>query len=430
MRKMKEHVFLDVSDGSCSKKLQVLISKSRQPKSLTYGAAVEAVGSLVTNTNGQLELAAENVTVIGPCIVIDGYPFAPRKSYSPDYIRQFLHLRPRTNAFGALLRIRDAASHAVNEHFRNNGYIHIHTPVLTSNDCEGAGDVFQVKPENEKTVKDMMKDGMSMDEAYFDCNTYLSVSGQLHLEAAVRGLSKVYTFGPTFRAENSRSRLHLAEFYMIEAEAAFIESLEELMNIMENLIKNVTSQVMQKCADDVELLHSSDGNEGPVVSLLQKPFEVMTYEQAIDILGRHSGNFVSQVKKGQGLGKEHELYLVKYAGDCPIFIVDWPSDIKPFYMKQSLQDVSKVSALDLLAPQVGELCGGSLREDNFSLLQDKLQKSGLYEALGWYLELREYGNVPSAGFGMGFERFLQVILGIPNIKDTIPFPRWPHNCKL
>lgn len=186
MRKMKELVFIDVSDGSCSKKLQVLISKSKQPKSLTYGAAVEADGSLVTNTNGQLELAAENVTVVGPCIVVDGYPFAPRKSYPPDYIRQFLHLRPRTNAFGALLRIRDAASHAVNEHLHNNGYIHIHTPILTSNDCEGAGEVFQVKPDSEKIIKEMAKDGLSLDEAYFDSKTYLTVSGQLHLEAAVR----------------------------------------------------------------------------------------------------------------------------------------------------------------------------------------------------------------------------------------------------
>lgn len=186
MRKMKELLFVDVSDGSCSRKLQVVLSKSGQPKTLTYGAAVEVAGSLVTNINGQLEIAAENITVVGPCIVLDGYPFAPRKSYSPDYIRQFLHLRPRTNAFGALLRIRDAASHATNEHLHNNGYIHIHTPVLTSNDCEGAGEVFQVKPNSEEVVKEMVKDGMSLDEAYFDSKTYLTVSGQLHLEAAVR----------------------------------------------------------------------------------------------------------------------------------------------------------------------------------------------------------------------------------------------------
>lgn len=186
MRKMKDIVFIDISDGSCSEGLQVLISKSKQPKTLTYGAAVEAAGSLVLNKNGQLELAAEDLTVVGPCIVIDGYPFAPRKSYSPDYVRQFLHLRPRTNTFGALLRVRDAASHAINEHFRNNGYIHIHTPILTSNDSEGAGEVFRVIPDNENLVKEMAKDGMSFDEAYFDSKTYLTVSGQLHLEAAVR----------------------------------------------------------------------------------------------------------------------------------------------------------------------------------------------------------------------------------------------------
>lgn len=186
MRKMKDIVFIDVSDGSCSEGLQVLISKSKQPKTLTYGASVEASGSLVMNKNGQLELAAEDLTVVGPCIVIDGYPFAPRKSYSPDYVRQFLHLRPRTNTFGALLRVRDAASYAINEHFRNNGYTQIHTPILTSNDSEGAGEVFRVIPDNDNLVREMAKDGMSLDEAYFDSKTYLTVSGQLHLEAVVR----------------------------------------------------------------------------------------------------------------------------------------------------------------------------------------------------------------------------------------------------
>ncbi|PNF28535.1 hypothetical protein B7P43_G14337 [Cryptotermes secundus] len=342
MRKMKDIVFIDIIDGSCLEGLQVLISKSKQPKTLTYGAAVEAAGSLQMNKNGQLELAAEDLTVVGPCIVIDGYPFAPRKSYSPDYVRQFLHLRPRTSTFGALLRVRDAASHAINEHFRNNGYIHIHTPILTSNDSEGAGEIFRVIPDNENLVKEMAKDGMSFDEAYFDSKTYLTVSGQLHLEAVVRGLSKVYTFGPTFRAENSRSRLHLAEFYMVEAETAFIESLEELVKVMENLIKDVTSKIVGKCTDDVRTLRSAAGNEDSLLSVLEKPFEVMTYEEAIDILDRHSGNFVSQVERGQGFGKEHELYLVKHAGGCPVFVVDWPHDIKPFYMKQSLQDVSKV----------------------------------------------------------------------------------------
>ncbi|XP_069680528.1 asparaginyl-tRNA synthetase [Periplaneta americana] len=430
MRKMKDNIFIDVNDGSCSDKLQVLIPKSKRPESLTYGAAIEAAGSLVMNKNGQIELAAEDVTVVGPCIVLDGYPFAPRKSYPSDYLRQYLHLRPRTNIFGALLRVRDRASCAINEHLHNNGYIHIHTPILTSNDCEGAGEVFRVKPDSENMLKEMAKEGLPLDEAYFDSKAFLTVSGQLHLEAVVRGLSKVYTFGPTFRAENSRTRLHLAEFYMIEAEAAFIESLDELVKIMECMIKDVSKQIMEDCTDDVQILHSSDGNEGSIMSVLEKPFQVMTYDQAINILEKHSGNFTSQARTGQGLSKEHELYLVKHAGDCPVFVIDWPHDIKPFYMKQCVHDSSKVSAVDLLVPRVGELCGGSLREDNLSQLQDKLTKLGLHEVLEWYLELRKYGNVPSGGFGMGFERYLQLILGIPNIKDTIPFPRWPHNCKL
>lgn len=186
LRKMKDNVFIDVSDGSCAKKLQVLISKTKYTKGLTYGAAVEAAGPLVMNRSGQLELAAEDLTVVGACTVIDDYPFAPRKSYPPDYVRQFLHLRPRTNIFGALLRVRDVASQVIHEYLHSKGYIHVHTPVLTSNDCEGAGEVFQVKPDSENLIKEMAKDGMSLDEAYFDLKTYLTVSGQLHLEAVVR----------------------------------------------------------------------------------------------------------------------------------------------------------------------------------------------------------------------------------------------------
>ncbi|KAJ9595835.1 hypothetical protein L9F63_012990, partial [Diploptera punctata] len=413
MRNMKTNVFVDISDGSCSQKLQVLTKKIDQPQTLTYGAAVRANGPIVKNKNGQLELVAKELSVIGPCTVSEGYPFAPRKIYNSDYIRQFLHLRPRTNSFAALLRVRAAMSRAVNDYFCENSYIQIHTPIITSNDCEGAGEVFRVRPDNELLVREMAKKENMLEEAYFDTKAFLTVSGQLHLEAVVRGLSKVYTFGPTFRAENSRTRLHLAEFYMIEAEKAFLVSLEDLMKIIEDMIKTVTNKVADKCAADLQTLHSSNNNEGSIISILGKQFEVMTYDKAIDILEKHSENFVSQVKRGNSLAKEHELFLVKYAGDCPVF----------FYS-------IKVSALDLLTPRVGELCGGSLREDDFSNLENKLKKLDLQESLNWYLELRKYGNVPSGGFGMGFERFLQLVLGIPNIKDTIPFPRWPHNCKL
>ncbi|PSN35927.1 putative asparagine--tRNA ligase [Blattella germanica] len=429
IRKMKNNVFVDITDGSCSRNLQIIISKSEHPEKLTFGAAIDASGSLVKNNNGQIELVAKEINVIGPCGT-DGFPFAPRKSYNPDYIRQYLHLRPRTNKFGALLRVRDAACSSVNDYFHDNGYIQIHTPIITSNDCEGAGEVFSVRPDSEQLLKEMTREGSSLEEAYFNSKAFLTVSGQLHLEAVVRGLSKVYTFGPTFRAENSRTRLHLAEFYMIEAEAAFIESLTDLLKIMESMIKDVITAVLDKCADDIQMLNSSYENKDVVSNLLQKPFEVMTYDEALNILERHQENFGVQAWRGKSLGKEHELFLVKHAGECPVFVIDWPAEIKPFYMKSSTEDASKVSAIDLLTPQVGELCGGSLREDNFSILQDKLLKLNLQETLNWYLELRKYGNIPSGGFGMGFERFLQLILGIPNIRDTIPFPRWPHNCKL
>ncbi|XP_063927886.1 asparaginyl-tRNA synthetase [Zophobas morio] len=421
LRNQKEHIFVDLSDGSTDRKLQICVSK-HSGHNLTTGASIIVSGPLSLSPKGQLELSANNIEVCGKCVVTEGYPFAPRKHYTPEYIRQYLHFRPRTNKFSALLRVRNAATLAIYNHFDSEGFVNVHTPILTSNDCEGAGEVFRVLPESANLVKSMMKEGQSEDEVYFNRKAFLTVSGQLHLEAAAHGLSKVYTFGPTFRAENSRSRLHLSEFYMVEAEVAFVDKLEDVTGCVETLIKKVTTEVVNKAGEDVE--RCQDVKQG--CTWVDKKFPVVAYKEAVDILDKNRDKFKEKVHPREGLGKEHELFLVEYCGNVPVFVVEWPKEMKPFYMRES--EAGLVSAFDLLGPNVGEIVGGSLRENDYDKLRKKIPEENSH--LEWYLELRKFGSVPTGGFGLGFERYLQSLLGIGNIKDAIPFPRWPHNCSL
>uniref|UniRef100_A0A1Y1LFX4 asparagine--tRNA ligase n=3 Tax=Photinus pyralis TaxID=7054 RepID=A0A1Y1LFX4_PHOPY len=421
-RKMKQHLFLDVNDGSCSKNLQV-IATTANASSLTSGSSIIATGVLQHSPKNEFELNSEHIELCGGCNIQDGYPFAPRKVYSTDYVRQYLHFRPRTSHFSSLLRIRDAATRAIHNFFHKEGYLHVHTPILTSNDCEGAGETFAVVPNNQETLKNMVRSHLLPEEAYFNSKTFLTVSAQLHLEAVVHGLSKVYTLGPTFRAENSKSRLHLSEFYMLEAECAFINGLDDVLVLIEKLVKNVTTDVLNECEDDLK--KSSEGGDN--FAWLDKKFVVLTYDGAAAILKdktKYPGDFV----EGASLNKDHEKFLVEYCGGIPTFVINWPKDLKPFYMKECVEDESRVAALDLLVSNVGELVGGSLRENCRNKLEAKLPRDGV--ELDWYLDLRKFGGTPSGGFGLGFERYLQFILGINNIKDVIPFPRWPHNCKL
>ncbi|XP_006569056.2 probable asparagine--tRNA ligase, mitochondrial isoform X1 [Apis mellifera] len=421
VRKMKNNIFIDITDGSTPKMLQIVIPKSNKPDNLSFGSSIIAEGKLVLSPNGRIELHTNNVTIIGTCDVMDGYPFAPRKHYDMDYIRQFLHLRSRTRRFSSLLRLRDMTTASIENYLRSKNFINVHTPILTSNDCEGAGELFLVKPHCENLLKSMKKENMSEEESYFNTKAFLTVSGQLHLETIARSLTKVYTFGPSFRAENSKSRLHLTEFYMLEAELAFINNIDDIMIEIESLIKYVIKDVFEKGAADIHVIGGCE------VAWLNKKFICITYDEAINILENNANSLSTPIKFGTNLSKEHELFLVKYNDNIPIFIINWPKESKPFYMKECKDDASKVAAIDLLVPTVGELVGGSLREDNYEKLKLKLPPAS---DLSWYLELRKYGNVPTGGFGMGFERFLQHIFNIPNIKDTLPFPRWPHNCNL
>lgn len=421
IRKMKECVFVELTDGSTDKYLQLIIQKTNKPANLAYGSSVTAEGELTLAPDGRVELQAANVTVIGTCDVLDGYPFAPRKSYPPDYIRQYLHLRPRTKYFSSLLRLRDAASIAIRDHLHGRDFIEVNTPILTSNDCEGAGEVFSVKPNNQRTLAEMKKQDVLLEDSYFSTKVFLTVSAQLQLETMARALTRVYTFGPTFRAENSKSRYHLSEFYMVEAEMAFVTSVEELVKETELLTKVVLGSLLDRCASDYRIVNSSPP------TWLNEKFACLTYDEAYNILQSHADNFTTTLSYGEAFTKEQELYLVKHNNDVPMFVVNWPKEDKPFYMKKCKGDDSKVSAMDLLAPAVGEIVGGSVREDDYDTLKEKLPANS---NLDWYLELRKHGNVPTGGFGMGFERFLQSILNVPNIKETIPFPRWPHNCSV
>ncbi|KAK9886970.1 hypothetical protein WA026_019228 [Henosepilachna vigintioctopunctata] len=425
IRKQKHNIFIDVKDGSTSEQVQVIVSSDLNvnTKELSAGSSIITSGSIVKSPKGNIEILAKKIKLISKCSTEEGYPFAPRKEYSPEYIRQYLHLRTKTNHFASLLRVRNSAVLAFHSAFQDEGVINVHTPILTSNDCEGAGETFKVIPDNEHLLKSMAKSGVHVDEIFFNKKSYLTVSAQFHLEALANGLGSVYTFGPTFRAENSKSRFHLAEFYMIEVEIAFLEELKPLLNFVERLLKKVTNNLLDNNISDIV---SCQGINRTEFEWLEKDFVILSFDEALNILNCNASQFKKLANAQNGFNKEHEIFLVKYLGNIPTFIIDWPRHLKPFYMKECKND-SKVLAFDLLAPDVGEIVGGGLREDDFQKLEEKLPKEGVLE---WYLDFRKFGGISTGGFGLGFERYLQTILKIDNIKDTIPFPRWPHNCSL
>ncbi|XP_008307027.1 asparaginyl-tRNA synthetase isoform X2 [Cynoglossus semilaevis] len=424
VRAQKANLFLHVTDGSCLQPLQIVASSELNDPSLTFGSAVEVTGVLKRSPHPRqpVELEAHHINVVGKCNPV--FPFKIKDRHSLEYIRQYPHLRCRTNAFGSLLRIRSEAATAIHSYFKKNGFVNIHTPIITSNDCEGAGELFQVEPSGQKPKED---------ENFFSVPAFLTVSGQLHLEVMSGAFSRVYTFGPTFRAENSQSRRHLAEFYMVEAEVSFTQSLEDLTEVMEDMFKSATEHVLAECSEDVDLFHKyvTPGHRGTLDAMMTTSFPIITYSEAIEILSRSSQKFVFPTDWGCDLQTEHEKYLVNHCGNIPVFVTDYPYDLKPFYARDN-QDRPHhtAAAVDLLVPGVGELCGGSLREERLDLLKNRLEQVGLEDAYSWYLDLRQFGSVPHGGFGMGFERFLQCILGVDNIKDVIPFPRFSNSCSL
>ncbi|XP_075168048.1 asparagine--tRNA ligase, mitochondrial [Haematobia irritans] len=426
IRRLKNNIFLDINDGSSTKKFQIVVPKNDKTKALTTGSLIRASGTVQLAPHGHYELHANEVDTVADGHLTEGFPFSPKQEHAPEYVRDFLHLRSRVDYVAAIIRLRHKAQKALHDFMDSNDFVQIHTPIITTNDCEGAGEVFSLRPDSQDLLKQMSRPGIPVDESYFDSKVFLTVSGQLHLESMSYGLGNTYCFGPAFRAENCKSPLHLSEFYMFEAELVHMENILELCTFMEKMIKTVTEQVMNSSLEEIEFCQKKSMGQKQDLEWLHKPWTVLNYESALDIVLKNKGPFKTAVTPENGFSKEQELFLVDHC-NSPVFVIDWPSVQKPFYMKQSRTDPCVVHALDLLFPSVGELCGGSLRENDEKILRRHPQ---LPENLEWYLELRKYGGLSTGGFGMGFERYLQLLSGIKNIRDVIPFPRYPHSCKM
>ena len=426
-RDAKEVTFLEINDGSCLKNVQVVVDHAvadKRFKDVNTGASVEIRGEHVASpAAGQSwEVRAERVVLIGMADQ-ETYPLQ-KKRHSDEFLRTIAHLRPRTNKYGAMARIRSEAAFAVHDFFRGRGFWHLHAPILTGSDCEGAGEMFRVtslSPEHRP------KPGADVHaEDFFGKQANLTVSGQLEAELFACALGQVYTFGPTFRAENSNTPRHAAEFWMIEPEFTFGDLAED-MQLAEDLTKAMVRQVMEHRADDLELFGKFVDKTllGDLETLLARPFARISYAQAIDILEDSKRDFEFQVLFGSDLQTEHERFLAEEHFKQPVIVHDYPRTIKPFYMRLN-DDGETVAAMDLLVPRVGELVGGSQREERLNILSDRMDEQGLNkDAYWWYLDTRRFGSAPHAGFGMGFERFLMMITGATNIRDVIPFPRTP-----
>ncbi len=427
-RAQKEFGFLDFSDGTTMEHLQIVYDKDTADfshlQSLRVGSSIQVTGVLVKSEGkGQdVELKAKEVQLLGDCP--EDYPLQPKK-HTREFLRTIGYLRPRANLFQAVFRVRSVAAQAIHEYFQGHGYVYFHAPLITASDCEGAGEMFQVTTlpiEELKGKVDYKKD-------FFGKRTSLTVSGQLQAETFATAFSKVYTFGPTFRAENSNTKTHASEFWMIEPEIAFCD-LEGLMDIEEEMLKFVVSYVLEHCPKEMEFFDKfvEKGLLDKLHKLIDSKFTRVTHEEVITILKNSKEKFEYTPEYGEDIQKEHEKYITEYF-QGPVFITDWPKDIKAFYMKQN-EDGKTVRAVDLEVPGAGELMGGSQREEDMDKLIRRMDELHMdKEELDWYINLRKYGTCVHSGFGMGFERLLIYLTGVENIRDVIPFPRVPGSCE-
>jgi len=429
-RDAKTFSFIELNDGSCLKNIQVIADASLPDydtvSALSTGAAVEVSGVLVASEGkGQsVELRAETIKMIGSAP--ETYPLQ-KKRHTDEYLRTIAHLRPRTNKYGAAFRIRSELSQAIHAFFRERGFFHIHTPILTSSDCEGAGELFRVTTLDPLSSNPAAGSSTEADD-FFGTSVNLTVSGQLNAEMLSLSLGDVYTFGPTFRAENSNTRRHVAEFWMVEPEMAFCD-LSGNMDLAEAFVRHLVSHALTHCAEDIDLFARFVDKTlmKTLESILSGECERLTYTEALEILLRHKNRFTYDVAFGKDLQSEHEQFLAEEHFNGPVIVYDYPKDIKPFYMRLN-DDEKTVSAMDMLVPGVGEIIGGSQREERLSVLDARMHETGLSkERYWWYLDSRRFGSVPHAGFGLGFERLLMLVTGIRNIRDVIPFPRTPKN---
>ncbi|MBW1840307.1 MAG: asparagine--tRNA ligase [Deltaproteobacteria bacterium] len=427
-RDAKAFSFIEVNDGSCLKNLQVVtennIDNYEDVRKLSTGSAVAVVGKLIESLGkGQKwELRAETVETVG--VAPESFPLQ-KKRHSDEFLRTIAHLRPRTNKYGAVFRIRSELSYAVHRFFKERDFRYIHSPIITGADCEGAGELFKVTtlPLDNPPVKDGKAD-FSLD--FFGAETNLTVSGQLSAEMFALSLGDVYTFGPTFRAENSNTSRHVAEFWMIEPEMAFCD-LAGNMALAEALIKYLTVYALEQCTEDLELFARFVDKTlmSTLENIASSDFIRLPYRKALDILQQSGKKFEFQIEYGKDLQSEHERYLTEHHFKKPVIIYDYPKEIKPFYMRRN-DDGTTVAAMDVLVPSIGEIIGGSQREERLEILEAQMEEKGLdKEDYWWYLDSRRFGSVPHSGFGLGFERLLMLVTGISNIRDVIPFPRTP-----
>jgi len=432
LRASNQFGFIEINDGSCHKSLQIVfeqdkVSNFKEIAKLNIGSALKVRGSFLLTPNAKqpFELNATEIFIEG--YSTPDYPLQ-KKRHSMDFLRTIAYLRPRSNTFSAVFRIRSAAAQAIHNFFQQRGFIYVNTPLITASDCEGAGEMFRVTtldlknpPKNEDGSIDFSKD-------FFGKSTNLTVSGQLNAECFALAFSDVYTFGPTFRAENSNTPRHAAEFWMIEPEMAFAD-LDDDMETAEAMVKYVIRYVLETCPQDMNFLNSfvDKGLIERLTNLIRADFGKVTYSEAIDILQKSGQKFEYPIRWGDDLQTEHERYLTEIAFKKPIFVTDWPKEIKAFYMRLN-DDQKTVAAMDMLVPGVGELVGGSQREERLELLEARIKELGMTtEAYSWYLDLRKYGGVTHSGFGLGFERLVMYLTGITNIRDVEAFPRTVGN---
>ena len=430
-RKQKDFGFIDFSDGTCFKHIQVVydtsLSNYSKVDAFHFGSSIEVTGTLIESEGkGQdYEIKAKEISLLGD--VDEDYPLQPKGRPTKEFLRDIAYLRPRTNLFQAVFRVRSVAAHAIHSYFQDNGYIYVHTPLLTTADCEGSDQMFKV------TTLDMnnlpMEDGKcDFKEDLFGKKTYITGSGQLHGEAFAMAFNKIYTFGPTFRTEKSNTKTHANEFWMIEPEIAFCD-INDLMDIEEDMLKFVVKYVLDRCQDEIEFLNSfvDNGLKEKLEKLVSSEFNRITHKEAVEILKKADVKWEFTPSEEDDIAKEHERYLTEYFNG-PVFVYNWPKDIKAWYMKLN-DDGKTVAAVDLEVPGAGELMGGSQRETDIDVLRERCKELDVDTTpIEWFMNLRRFGGCYHSGFGMGFERLIIYLTGVDNIRDVIPFPRTPGSC--
>ena len=430
-RDSKDFSFLEINDGSCLKNIQVIakntLNNYDEVKKLSTGSSVSISGNLVPSQGGKqkFEVVAENIEIYS--IAPDDYPLQ-KKGMSDEFLRTIAHLRPRTNKYGAAFRVRSRLSYAIHNFFQSRGFSYVHTPLITASDCEGAGEMFQVTTLDLKNPPRLKNGEIDYSKDFFGKEARLTVSGQLNGEMYACALGDIYTFGPTFRAENSNTQRHAAEFWMIEPEMAFAD-INDDMDLAEDMVRYLVKDIMENCPDDLDLFEKfvDPTLKSTLSNIVDNGFARITYTQAIDIMKKSGHKFESEPEYGIDLQTEHERFLAETHFKRPVIVRDYPKEIKAFYMRLN-DDGKTVAAMDVLVPRIGELIGGSQREDRYDVLVSRIKELGMdIENYSWYLDSRKYGSVPHAGYGLGFERMMMLVTGIANIRDTIPFQRTPKS---